>query len=111
MKVQPFLRIILLPGILHLSTALKTNANFTELCEIVLKSMNKTEVYPNPADWNQLKCGATYSADTNYSLPIKGNLTHCLTACPGYQKSRTLSEWALSLFGFLIPALIFVLSV
>src|SRR5262249_17352277 len=92
-------------------TALSQTADFTALCEAA--RFNLTQDYPYLANNSQLQCGAQYSPTTNYSLPIEVSLSVCLDQCPGWQISQVedLPKWAGPLVGFLVPALVFVLSI
>jgi hypothetical protein len=93
------------------STALGRHADFQKLCELALSNMIQAD--PSLANNPQLKCGAQYSATTNYSLPIRVSLPFCIKENNGWQVSKVanLPQWAGPLVGFLVPALVFVLSI
>ncbi|KAI9768522.1 MAG: hypothetical protein M1839_004011 [Geoglossum umbratile] len=105
----------LLPAIFMLSmptfvTAVG-KANFTAACRDVRLQMiaNNQSLAGEP----RLQCGAQYSSSTPPAMQILTDLPTCLRLWPGWQISdpNLLGQWVGPLVGFLLPALIFVLSI
>jgi hypothetical protein len=90
---------------------MSSNPDFTALYKETLANLIKDGVYNQSSDLNRLQWGATYSDTSPSALSINITLTTCLAKAPGYQRSNKLSEWATPLFGFLLPAVAFVLTV
>ncbi|KAH8910654.1 hypothetical protein BR93DRAFT_280408 [Coniochaeta sp. PMI_546] len=61
----------------------------------------------------QFPCGATYNGDPNGAPVVQVNYTWLADECPGWERSgeRNLNAWLQPLSGFLLPAIIFCLSV
>ena len=102
---------ISLLSLLGCANALNSDVNFTSLCEEVRERILEEGIHNKSNNLGQLNCGAKFSEDTLPSLSIPISLTYCLARAAGYQRSRVLSEWATPLFGFMLPALIFTLTV
>jgi hypothetical protein len=110
-----FLRLVAL-ALLNLFTyqaqALKSNANFTALCEEVRIDLLNDGTYNQSQDLlAQLKCGAKFDEYSPPALSIKISLSRCLAEAPGYQMSQKLSEWGTPLVAFLLPAVAFTLTI
>lgn len=65
------------------------------------------------ADRGQFPCGATYNGDPNGAPVVQVNYTWLADECPGWERSgqKNLNAWLQPLSGFLLPAVIFCLSV
>ena len=104
----------LLPLLLLSSSALVAavgKTDFTEACEITRLEMIANN--QSLANETRLQCGAQFSPLTPPSIPISTDLQTCLRRWPGWQISdpKILSQSIGPLVGFLLPALVFVLSI
>jgi len=61
----------------------------------------------------QFPCGANYDGDAHGAPVVAMSFQHLAETCPGWEKSSkdNLNAWLSSLSGFLLPAVIFCLSV
>jgi hypothetical protein len=61
----------------------------------------------------QFPCGAAYNGDPNGAPVVQVNYTWLADECPGWERSgeKNLNAWLQPLSGFLLPAIIFCLSV
>ncbi|OIW35394.1 hypothetical protein CONLIGDRAFT_56785 [Coniochaeta ligniaria NRRL 30616] len=79
---------------------------------IVLPDGNATHLLDADSR-GQFPCGATYNGDPNGAPVVQVNYTWLADECPGWERSgeRNLNAWLQPLSGFLLPAIIFCLSV
>ncbi len=62
---------------------------------------------------SQFPCAASYNNDRNGTPIVKVPYKWCRDTCPGWQRSQTsdLNQWVNPFAGFIIPAVVFCLSV
>lgn len=79
---------------------------------IVLPEGNVSQLL-DAASRGQFPCGATYNGDPNGAPVVQVNYTWLVDECPGWERSgeKNLNAWLQPLSGFLLPAIIFCLSV
>ena len=58
-------------------------------------------------------CGADYTGRRSGAPPVTVTYGWCSSHCPGWQisESAKLNQWVLPVFGFIVPAIIFCLSI
>ncbi|KAL8797874.1 MAG: hypothetical protein Q9195_000226 [Heterodermia aff. obscurata] len=61
----------------------------------------------------QYPCGASYIGSKLGAPPVTVTYGWCSSHCPGWQRSESakLNQWVLPVFGFIVPAIIFCLSI
>ena len=61
----------------------------------------------------QYPCGASYIGSRFGAPPVTVSYGWCSSHCPGWQRSESakLNQWVLPVFGFIVPAIIFCLSI
>ncbi|CAF9925114.1 MAG: hypothetical protein HETSPECPRED_005748 [Heterodermia speciosa] len=61
----------------------------------------------------QYPCGASYDGSSLGAPPVTVTYGWCSSHCPGWQisKSTKLNQWVLPVFGFIVPAIVFCLSI
>ena len=61
----------------------------------------------------QYSCGASYIGNKSGAPPVTVTYGWCSSHCPGWQHSESakLNQWVLPVFGFIVPAIIFCLSI
>ena len=61
----------------------------------------------------QYPCGASYTGSKAGAPPVTVTYGWCSSHCPGWQRSESakLNQWVLPVFGFIVPAIIFCLSI
>ena len=61
----------------------------------------------------QYPCGASYIGVMSGAPPVTVTYGWCSSHCPGWQHSESakLNQWVLPVFGFIVPAIIFCLSI
>jgi len=91
-----------------------SDGNLVLLPNPVMVPEGKNASYLIEADSRgQFPCGATYNGDPNGAPVVQVNYTWLADECPGWQLSskKNLNAWLQPLSGFLLPAIIFCLSV
>jgi hypothetical protein len=87
-------------------------ADFHKCCE---KARDQFYYTSNSQNNNTYTCGASFDDGKDAALPIYVSLTWCRAECGGFQPSRVsrnhLNEILSPLVGFLIPALVFSISI
>lgn len=84
---------------------------FTESAPVINLDLNALQ---RATDAGQFPCGATYSGEDPYGAPeVTVSYTWLVNTCPGWQLSTgdNLNGWLQPLSGFLLPAVVFCLSV
>ncbi|KAI5837486.1 hypothetical protein DFP73DRAFT_619650 [Morchella snyderi] len=103
---------LLLFGFLIYPALAIEGANFYNCCEKAREQFYDTS---NSQDNNTYTCGANFDDGKDAALPIYVSLTWCRAECGGFQPSRVsknhLNEILSPLVGFLIPALVFSISI
>ena len=61
----------------------------------------------------QFPCGANYIGDDEGAPTVTISYTYCITNCPGWQRSKSskLNQWVAPFAGFLVPSVVFCLSI
>lgn len=107
----PKLLFSLLAVLLFTNYLPKTTAKFVDFTTCCKTALNDSDLPFKGQD--QYKCDAKYTDGNPPTLPIQASLVWCMNNCNGFQLSKLnhLSEWAGPLVGFLLPGLVFSMSI
>jgi hypothetical protein len=107
MQSIPLLLFILSHQVQGLSTSLG-GQDFQQCC---IKALEEEAFLDKSQPASSYICGQAYSSDIPPALELNVDYKWCKSACGGWQISSDPSQWAVPLVGFILPAVIFAMTI